>query len=53
MKLIALKLLTPIKQWFHHYLVQEVPSNLSFCEFDCQETYCDRHVWQNCEKIQK
>ncbi|ACB50912.1 hypothetical protein cce_1562 [Crocosphaera subtropica ATCC 51142] len=53
MKVTIPSSLTIIKQWFHNHLVQEIPSHLSICEFDCKETYCDYHIWQNCEKKQK
>ncbi len=46
-------LLAIIKQWFYGHIIQEVPTNLSICEFDCQATYCDDTIWKNCEKIQK
>ncbi|MDJ0842937.1 DNA primase [Crocosphaera sp.] len=45
--------LTAIKQWFQRHIVQEVPTGLSVCEFECQATYCDYTIWRNCEKRQK
>ena len=45
--------LTVIKQWFQRHIVQEIPTDLSVCEFDCQATYCDYTIWQKCEKQQK
>ena len=50
MQLTTESLLKPIKRWFNTHIVQEVPMNLSACEFSCKQTYCDQNMWMNCQK---
>ena len=31
-------------------LIQDVPSNVAHCEFDCQVLECNQEHWDNCER---
>jgi hypothetical protein len=50
MKLMIKSLLKPVKRWFNTHIIQEVPINLSICEFSCKKTYCDQNMWITCQK---
>ncbi len=36
-------------QWFRNQ-VQTVPSEMSACEFECQELECNDEKWEKCDK---
>ncbi|ACK65047.1 hypothetical protein PCC8801_0971 [Rippkaea orientalis PCC 8801] len=38
------------QQWLKTRLIQEVPVELSICEFSCKETQCNRQKWLNCSQ---
>ena len=31
-------------------MIQEVPEDYSWCEFDCEKLQCSMGDWENCEK---
>lgn len=33
-----------------NHLIQDVPSELAACEFDCRETECSMERWISCER---
>ena len=39
-----------VGQWFAGHLVQNVPEELSVCEYDCDEPDCRDGKWSMCKK---
>jgi hypothetical protein len=40
----------PIWRWFVDGIVQDVPENVSLCEFDCRKQHCTFNEWAICER---
>ena len=36
-------------QWLKNKIVQEVPEDDGWCEFDCKKLQCSMGDWENCE----
>jgi len=39
-----------VSRWLADHLVQNVPEEVSVCEYDCQESHCNIAKWAICEK---
>jgi hypothetical protein len=39
-----------LRQWIRNNIGQEVPDELSRCEFDCNRLECSQGEWENCER---
>ena len=39
-----------IGDWLKHQLVEEVPDELSRCEFGCRRLECRMGEWETCER---
>jgi len=39
-----------LRQWFSDHVIQEVPEDYQFCEFDCRELECSMGDWEKCER---
>ena len=39
--------------WLHHWvsdqIIQDVPSQIAMCEFDCRKTQCTSVEWEACK----
>ncbi|WP_172957512.1 hypothetical protein [Aphanothece sacrum] len=46
-------LLNQALQWIVNQIAQEVPPNLSVCEFDCNVPVCTQETWLNCSNCKK
>ncbi len=42
-----------IGEWFTGHLVQNVPEELSVCEYECDEPSCHIGKWALCEKVRR
>jgi len=36
-------------QWLKNKMIQEVPEDYGWCEFDCEKLQCSMGDWENCE----
>jgi hypothetical protein len=45
-------LLDRTKNWLKNQVIQEIPPNLSPCEFDCHQPYCTYGNAATCKKCQ-
>lgn len=39
-----------LRRWFSDHLIQNVPEEVSICEYECQEPDCHIAKWALCEK---
>ena len=39
-----------VQRWFADHIVQNVPEDVSICEYECQEPDCHIAKWALCEK---
>jgi hypothetical protein len=42
--------LSPILHWMGKQIVDEVPSEIALCEFDCDKTQCTLKEWKACPR---
>ena len=36
-------------QWLKNKIIQEVPEDCGWCEFDCEKLQCSMGDWEDCE----
>lgn len=48
--LLVFNAATMLSQWVLNQLIQEVPSNLGLCEFDCRKVQCTQVKWSACSR---
>ena len=46
----AARPLEQMRQWVSDHLIQNVPEEMSFCEYECQDPDCHIAKWALCEK---
>lgn len=39
-----------VQRWFADHIIQNVPEEVSVCEYECQEPDCHIAKWAMCEK---
>ena len=39
-----------LRRWFSNHVIQNVPEEVSICEYECQEPDCHIAKWALCEK---
>jgi hypothetical protein len=42
-------LISRIRRWIRDEIVQEVPPEMSACEFDCRHLECTQGEWETCK----
>lgn len=42
-------LISRIRRWLRDEIVQEVPPEMSVCEFECRHLECTMGKWESCE----
>ena len=47
---LATKPLERLGRWFADHVIQNVPEEVSVCEYECQEPDCHLAKWALCEK---
>lgn len=46
----ATRPLEQMRRWASDHLIQNVPDDVSFCEYECQDPDCHIAKWALCEK---
>ena len=47
---IAARPFGQMRRWVSNHLIQNVPEEMSFCEYECQDPDCHIAKWAFCQK---
>jgi len=39
-----------LRRWAKNLLIQDVPSDIALCEFDCRKDQCRDDEWETCDR---